>query len=242
MSITLSKAPITEAALEVLFEFSSASSTRSFQEYELIVSNKYPKKQSIFQITGNVAQKEHKSVFARKEVGRQLKSADNNSLLQIRQNGVSFSLLNQTYISWNDFKPKALEEVANYISYTSPIACQRYSLRFINSINIPRNSEISDYLKVYPNLGPIKKPVSQYLMRSEIIDESIGAICVLTELLPLNNTESLNIFLDIDVIINVSPPRLLTLDELSLGFDNLRSFKNEIFFESITEKALQNYL
>ncbi len=116
-------------------------------------------------------------------------------------------------------------------------------MRFINEISIPYDRQLTDFLKVLPSLGDIKTPISNFILKTELYDEEIKATAILTELLSRHSEPEIKVYLDIDVRINdFDQPEVWDMDSLIRIFNNLRQFKNQIFFSSLTEEALNRYI
>lgn len=215
------------------------------QEYGQMISTEFPKRENLVQITGNIQGGDTQSSSVHQAlIGYQFKSSDNNVAMQARLNGFSYSFLNETYTVFENFKPKAIDAVTRFMEFTRPISVLRCSLRFINQIKIPIDQNILDYVPIAPNLSIIPKRVGKYLLRSEFYDPETTSIGVLTHLMePDPKLTFRSIYLDIDVILHSKDYDSGTeMGLIDSKFDKLREFKNDIFFSSLSEKAIKMYV
>jgi uncharacterized protein (TIGR04255 family) len=97
--------------------------------------------------------------------------------------------------------------------------------------------DFKEYILTTPEISPaLPQGLKTFFMRLEIPHESYQAVAIITETMEApSSTLRLPVILDIDVIreTTVSP----SSSEIWQVFEQLRDFKNEIFFNSITEKA-----
>lgn len=207
--------------------------------YGGMISDKFPIKESIVTISGNIQNDDTR--ISRSTIGAVYYSDDKKKSIQTRVNGFAFAQVNESYTSWEHFQPIAFKELQAFIDYVQPLSINRFSLRFINEIKIPTTDDLNDYIKVLPNVENINLPIRQFVARVELDKPEIGAIAIVSQLLSPPFDPSINVFLDIDVIINNDPPLEINLPYLSERFESLRQLKNEIFFSSLTEKVIDSY-
>lgn len=236
---TLSKPPIKEAILEVLLSFPEDFDSNFLSDYGKIIENEFPFVEPITKISGSFGS-EKKSIVTEEKIGNIYFTKDRNTSLQVRLDGFSFSVINQTYSSWEKFSPEAFRQFFDFISYSQPSKYSRISLRFINEIKIPSGESLEKYLKFLPALGNLKLPFQNIISRIELFNEEINSIAILSEVISPPFEPTINIFFDIDVITKIES---LTFDKIKLSneFEQLRQFKNNIFSSSLTELALEMY-
>ena len=238
-SRTLAHPPIKEAVLEVLFNFSTSPTLKLINEYGKSLADKYPLKDNLVTINANITNENTK--VSRNEHGIVFHSQDRRTSIQIRTNGFAFAQTNESYKSWEEFKPLAFKELRSFMEFMVPETVNRFSLRFINEIKIPPSDDLKLYFTYLPNIDAINLPIRQLVSRVELEESTIGAIGIVSQLFSPPFNPDVNVYLDIDVIINNIPPLNVDMEYLSEKFDALRKFKNYIFFSSLTEKAISNY-
>ncbi len=96
--------------------------------------------------------------------------------------------------------------------------------------------DFKDYVRTIPEIAPsLPQGLQNFLMRLEIPDTGSGSLAIVTQTMAPPKGDTLSLIFDIDVI------REEAFDpgspDLRVAFDQLREFKNRIFFFSITEKA-----
>jgi len=105
-------------------------------------------------------------------------------------------------------------------------------------LKLPLNTELKEYLTAPPTIPEgLNQELSSFLTRVEIRDPIIGAHGILTQALEGVHENYAPIVLDIDVFISrqFEPQG----QEFWNCLDQLRGFKNSVFFESITEKTTE---
>lgn len=162
---------------------------------------------------------------------------DEKQIVQVRMDGFTFNRL-KPYGDWEAMRAEANKLWRIYLKAVSPISITRVALRYINRLEFKLPiSDFSDYLTAPPTV-PEKLPqgVISFLTRVVIHEPEIGAAGVITQTLePVGDKETVPIILDIDVFKEGSA---IDPDDVWKMLDELREFKNRIFFESITERIV----
>jgi uncharacterized protein (TIGR04255 family) len=228
----LKQAPIKDAIFEVLLDFPKKVDTAFLESFENFIREKFPNPSPIVQLTGSLTAGD--STISKEFIGRSYFSTDKNSSIQIRKNGFAFLISNQTYKNWQDFKDQAFYYFLQFYDYTNPEKITRYSLRYVNQIKIKSDEIVKDFVKVFPSMGDYDYPVTDLFLRMELANKDLNAIGIITEIIQPPNQNEINIFFDIDVIRNIAE---IKIEDLDSGFDELRVFKNQLFFDSLTDKA-----
>jgi uncharacterized protein (TIGR04255 family) len=236
---TLAKPPIREAVLEVLFNYPPTVNLKLLAAYGNMISTKYPIREDIISISGNMNLNEEQGGISRARIGYIFYSSDKKMFVQARLNGFSFALSNKSYTNWGAFKPLAFSELRTFVEFINPTTISRFSLRFINEIQIPSDQDFKQFVNLYSNVDIFGLSIRNYISKVELDNFEIGAIAVVSQLLSPPFDPTINMFLDIDVIMNVSGP--VSLEFLSNEFDKLRNFKNRIFFSTLTDRAINSY-
>ena len=142
------------------------------------------------------------------------------------------------YNSWKDFSEEAFELWDLYRKQTRPTKITRLALRYINNIEIPLPiTNFKSYFKTIPEVAPeLPQGFMGFLMRLIIPNEDIGATGVITETIgPPTPSGKLPFILDIDVSKQSEYEK--NIDIIPEEMEKLRTYKNDIFFGSITEET-----
>ncbi len=237
----LQRAPITEALIDIRIKKKNGFNVEIFQDFNKGLEERYPKKIIRRKQENKIKFKKGEQPIASVEdtiEGYSFVSTDGKQTCQTRLDGFTFNRINP-YDRWETLRDEAIELWKIYKELTSPEII-RVALRYINKINIPIEPTIiikfEDYLTTSPII-PEKLPqgVSSFLSRVVIHDPAIDAAAIVTQVYQgLMDPKFITIILDIDVM---RQKEKLSEEEAWSTLEKLRIFKNNIFFESITEKA-----
>ena len=236
---TLTKAPITEAVLDIRVKVREDVQLDHFNALYEKVSGQYPDKKERHKWEGKLEFKKGASPLstaAEAIDGYMYYSADQTQILQARMDGFTFSRL-KPYETWEGFRDEAYKLWQLYKDIVSP-EITRVALRYINKLEIPLPmSDFSDYLTSAPVVPDgLPQGVSSYLTRLVIHEPEIDASAIITQALEqIVNPKILPLILDIDVFRQKSEG--IKEDDAWSILEQLRHFKNEIFFKSITKKS-----
>jgi len=125
-----------------------------------------------------------------------------------------------------------------YMKIVQPKRVKRIALRYINRIEIPLPiRDFKDYILTIPEIAPpLPQALVHFFMQLMIPNPEIEATAVINEVMEqATEQQTLPIIFDVDVfkIVNYTD----NYDALWKEFEQLRIFKNEIFFKSMTDKA-----
>jgi uncharacterized protein (TIGR04255 family) len=239
----LTNAPITEALIDICVKpSSSVQDALQLDELCTRLKDTYPDKK---------LQQQFKIEFfpgppplERKEtrfVGYRLTSSNGLQVIQASPDKITFSRL-RPYQTWEQLREEAQRIWTVYAEIVKPELITRIATRFINSIEIPLPiRDFSDYLTAAPSI-PEKLPqgISSFYTRVVLPDPTTGAMAIVTHALESVVTPKVvPIIVDIDVFIERT---FENYEKVWTTIDMLRDIKNLIFFESLTEKALEPYL
>ncbi len=100
--------------------------------------------------------------------------------------------------------------------------------------------DFGEYLEAQPKIpDPLPQKLSQFLTRVGMVDDEAGLSAIVTHVFEgIVKPAELTIILDIDASKHVAL-RQEQDHEIWEIFDQLHAFKNMIFFESLTEKAVR---
>ena len=240
---TLTKAPITEALLDIRVKLSPDFDLKVIDSIYQEIQEFYPKRQE-----QRLSQVHFEFKLGTESIGSKSKingyrylSDDDKKILQARLDGFTFNRLSP-YTTWEDLRQEAYRLWLLYKKITSPIIT-RVALRYINNLRIPvPMKEFGEYLKAPPTVPEaLPQGVTSFLTRINIYDPELNGNAIITQALEPTGSEqtSFPVILDIDVF-RIQSKGIGEKEAWDL-LDKLRHFKNKIFFESITDKLLEVY-
>jgi uncharacterized protein (TIGR04255 family) len=171
-----------------------------------------------------------------KPMGYLCQTEDQRKIVQFRVNGFSYHWL-KPYDTWENFRDAARGLWTSYVDTAKPMAVIRVSLRYINSLELPfPMSDFGTYLTMPPRLpAELPQGVSRFLTRVSI--DRNGAAAVITQAFEgLTGTSNVKVLLDIATSKQAS---FMKEEEIWSALEDLHTFKNEIFFNSVTEEAVR---
>jgi uncharacterized protein (TIGR04255 family) len=235
----LEHAPIKEALIDI-----RAVATTSYEDIGLAhqqFAEQYPKVENIqkSEIGWKINPQEQTSSVEQqnKNVGYKFTSQDEKYIAQFRTDGFTFSRL-EPYETWEAMRDEAKRLWQIYLEVAKPEAITRVAVRYINALRIPLPlNDFKEYLTAPPEVPEgLPQGVSGFLSRIGLKEPTIHADCIFTQALEEGNQEEITVVLDIDAFM------LSTFDANELHFwekiEQLRNFKNQVFFKSITDKTI----
>jgi uncharacterized protein (TIGR04255 family) len=164
-------------------------------------------------------------------------SADEDRVVQARRDGFTFSKL-WPYKDWPALRDEAAELWPKYVDAAQPERVTRLAVRYLNRIVLPEGPvDLADWFRTRPEFSHMETPVSEFLVRV-VIEHPSGEARAVVQLaaLPKEDGETgTPILLDIDASCACEHDPIDP--EIWKKLDDLRGFKNAIFFGSITDKT-----
>jgi uncharacterized protein (TIGR04255 family) len=238
----LAKAPIREALLDVRVELPAEFSATVFKGLKEVVGLSYPKmtEAAKHQATLQLGPS-GKLLSESTELGLhavRFSAADDKTVVQFRTDGFTLNRL-RPYTEWESIFPEAMRLWAIYAAAASPASVTKVGLRYINEFLVPGTVQsLARYLTGVPGT-PLGAPgrVKGFLSRVGTEDEETRLSSVVTYSVSehVDGSQAQVVF-DIEVFCSA----VSGTDSGSLipVFTRLRSSKNAIFFESLTEATL----
>jgi uncharacterized protein (TIGR04255 family) len=233
-----SKAPITEAILDIQVEAAEGLTLVSLAGCQHPVLAEYPTKREL------------KAAFARFEMGPQWAasatsqelgfayiSADGKQLFQVRMDGFTANRL-APYSKWETFSQEARRLWNIYREAAKPARITRIALRYINRIDIPTSPiELKDYFNTSPEVAEgLPQPMAGFFMQVLLSLEDVkSSVSIVETIVEPAQPGSVSVVLDLDFSRTVEIPG--TEEELWNLFEVLREKKNAVFNTCITEKT-----
>lgn len=166
---------------------------------------------------------------------------DRKRLAQFRRDGFTLNQL-APYLGADALIPEALRLWELYRNTSQPTSVTRVALRYINSLRLPlRTSEsFSRFMTAAPEMPPsTPQGISGFLTR--VVAHEDSNIVIVTQKLDPRAEDGLAPYtLDIDAHRTGELPA--DSEELLGIFERLRELKNRIFFEFLTDEAVELYL
>lgn len=179
--------------------------------------------------------------------GYRLLNSENKKVINANINNFSFNQL-EPYSNWDLFFSEAYYLWEKYAEFTNVNKISQLSLRYFNRILIPFNEKdslaLEDYIQIFPQLPEkLSMSISKYVMQVSLFSEQYSpsqsvvrqaASEIVTD---EKNQDFIPIIFDIMVYQDVNLDFKDTDTVREIFSSNLRQFKNEIFYQSITEKS-----
>jgi uncharacterized protein (TIGR04255 family) len=168
------------------------------------------------------------------------RSADGACAIQVRVDGFTYSKL-PPYSAWPDVRRQAFELWTLYLEAAQPDAVVRVAVRYINRIVPPAGwASAADWITITPGaprVPGLAAEAQDFVMRTVLphpVEAYKGTVTVATVVNPsVDNRRGLLLDIDVAKDVELAPGATAIWDVL----DNLRDFKNDIFFGVITEKT-----
>ncbi len=240
------KAPITEALVDIRVMNPDELDLQVLKEFVAPFATRFPTSRLQTQFESHVlvqGGEEGPSVGIQHGIrGFSFFSPEEDRVVQARRDGFTFSKLHP-YESWGDLTAEAQQLWQHYQKVVAPQAVTRLAVRYINLINLPAEQvQLHEWFNLHPRtpveLGPMEEFLQRVVWRHP---ENAAYRAIATLATQPADAAGPSILLDIDVFCNIEAPEALTEDDIWNILDDLRDFKNDVFFGTITtttEKAL----
>jgi len=243
--LKLAKAPIVEAVLDIDCDMLPGQQFATLeQSLRTAFIKEYPKFRAALiqtqQIETKADQPPQMSVHHAVQAFQFLQD-DEKQITQVRTQGFSFNRL-APYTGFNDYLPQIERAWRLFIAKTSPIQTRGIRLRYINRILLPLESsggvELDSYFKIGPRLPDEKRfTLLGFLDQQSAVEPETGNLInmVLTGQ-PIEQDKAPIIFdITVESSIKTEPDNWACI---LAKIESLRSLKNHIFVNTLTEKCL----
>jgi uncharacterized protein (TIGR04255 family) len=237
----LKNAPIREALVDIAVKVDEHINLAALKSLSERISSEYPKTDELVEASFQVEfKKADPPTFAKKGLGFACQNAEGNRIVQFRFNGFTYNWL-KPYSTWEDLRSAAQRYWQMYVDAVRPISVTRLALRYINNVALPLPfDDFGEYLPSQPHVPPeLPQELGHFLTRVGLQDNETEINAVVTQVFEgvVKDTE-VPIILDIDTSKSVNLKHEED-DVIWRTFEQLRTFKNRIFFASLTEKAVR---
>lgn len=241
----LRNAPIVEALVDFRVPPNPDVNEASFQDLRAALAPNFPKdeakKRRDAQIRVGANGQLETNVTELGFHGLFLTSADQRTVIQFRPDGFTFSRL-KPYTSWPEIREQAFAYWGMYVDAARPQTLVRVALRYINRMVIPmtHGADFDSYLAAAPVVPPALPQLVGYFLTTIVLHEPKQQLQAnVTQSLEQSTGETMQVLFDIDAYRQHDFP--VTGDNVRDVFEALHAFKNAIFFESLTEAALEAF-
>ena len=226
--------PITEAILDIRAELPPNIKLEDLAAFQNSIRERFPEKKE--RRSGSLQFSRDVSVTPPKPDGYLFESRAGKKVVQSRLDGFTFNKL-RPYENWGAFCEEGHELWDLYSKTAQPTKVIRIALRYINRIEIPLPFEgFEEYILTFPQVAPkFPRAIAQFFMQLIIPNAEIGANAVIALASEKPSGQKLSLIFDIDV--NRDSVYADNQEKIWSDFEKLHRFKNEIFFNSITDKA-----
>jgi uncharacterized protein (TIGR04255 family) len=228
--------PITEAVIEIRFE--QPLPRPEVDKLQQRFRSEYAFSEDFVAYEVRVNPAARRADFEEQSSGYKLSSADRADVLLVTSAHVTCSRL-APYVGWDRFRARAEDHWRTWKRVTGYRKISRIGVRFINRIDIPaaggEEVKISDYLRVHPEAPAVKRMVSYAMQMAGPLEEDDCRFVINSSLVPPPLVDHASVILDIDVSRAGDPPQ--KDDEIWALIDRIRVHKNQVFEESVTDKA-----
>lgn len=173
------------------------------------------------------------------EVGISYRSADGLYVVQSRRDGISLSRL-KPYTDWDPMFEEMWRAWLAYREILRPDRVTRVSTRFINRIDSPAGQDLDEYFLVGPRLPEGAPPfLTNFSSAVGIPFREQKSNAVLRLGMPTAGESTVvAVILDLDILHDCD---FAPGDDVALrgAINALRPLKNQLFFGSLTEKAME---
>jgi uncharacterized protein (TIGR04255 family) len=236
----LKNAPIREAIIDI--KVSPPISVESLEPVFQSLKETFPQQEVMLQSTFGFEIGPKVTRTSRVEgavQGRRLTSKDAKHIVQFRTDGFTFSRL-PPYETWEKLRSHAEPLWRAYQQESKAEKISRAAVRYINVMNLPMPiTDFKEYLCAPPSLpASLPQELGGFFSRVIVMNRDIDAAAFVTQALESSLDNKVQLILDVDVF--KEPKNDLWDASDSKAWDKLeqmRNFKNRIFFESITEKT-----
>lgn len=240
----LKKAPLTEAIIDIRVELPATFSVDSFGRAKDRLSARYPVVQRRERVEGHFRIQDGKpeqSLTRQIVDGYIFITEDKLTVAQFTLDGLTVSRL-KPYLSWDKLIEALRELWAVYVEVAQPLRVTRLAARYINQIEIALPlPDLGAVLRVPPQTPPeVEASISGFFSRLKMRSAKWAADAIVTQAVePMGDQPTTSVLLDIDafVAMSVAP----TDPEIFTVLNRLDGFKNEIFFNSVSDEVIRRY-
>jgi uncharacterized protein (TIGR04255 family) len=236
-------APITEAVVEFRVTARPTLTLDELNGLKIGEEEDYPQVRPRFDFQGEFELTDVgvNTSTKRTQTGYVFSRADGTQIFQARLDGFSFSQL-PPYHGWESFADEALRVWHRYLSVAQPLSVDRIGARYINRIDILKDSiEIKDYLKIWPEIPPEmpQRFLGFFLQVGVPLPQFEAAVTINSTIVAPPDQVGTALLLDLDTyrVVQLDPRADDFDDKVANQLASLRRAKNFAFESCITDET-----
>ncbi len=241
---TLQRAPISEAIIDIKVDLPPDVNLAQLRLFHFGIEKRFPQIEERVQVSAVLKLDKQSGAEMNSDGpvsdGWIMRSADGGIVAQARLDGFTVSKL-PPYITWNSLRDQAKELWQRYVNIARPIKVTRLAARYVNKLALRSGADFKEAILTIPEIAPgIPQGLPEYFMRL-VIPHHSGSIAIVTEAsLPPSEAEVPEMLFDIDAFRFTNIPMSEESTIWSI-LEELRVYKNVIFFNSLTPTQLEKY-
>jgi uncharacterized protein (TIGR04255 family) len=238
----LKNAPIKEAVIDFRAKVSPEFDVKKFLVLKDELREKFPKFEERLLFKGGIKFKHGKPEQPITEYqgihGYFFKTQDEKKVVQFRIDGFTFSKL-KPYTNWEEVFREARELWEVYLKLAKPESIPRLAVRYINHIEISLPIvDLSKYFTKPPEVpDDINSVIHGFLSKLVVYNQSLKISANIIQALEKSARSDNTIIIILDIDAFKVGDFISKHDEILITFKDLHNFKNQIFFNSITEET-----
>lgn len=237
----LSKAPISEALLDLRVELPADIPLSTIAAFAESVRGEFPQERTLeehrFQIHPVVGGGDTQPVVS-SAFGKIFWTHERDRAVQARLNGFAFNWI-KSYENWEALRKQAQPIWASYVRVMRPSRVIRCALRYINRINVEPAVDLANYFRTLPLMSKELPQTLQSFFLRTVVPFGDNHKAILTQ--ATQEDDRRTIIFDIDA----HTENELSLDPNSeqvwVELEALREIKNKAFFGSLTRETWEAY-
>jgi uncharacterized protein (TIGR04255 family) len=241
----LASAPIVEAVIHLQArastEWESSELQRRLKELLPDYPHHEPQHQVELAFETDFAEASKPSVTRHRQTwyGTRVRSATEPYIAQFNRDGLVFSRL-PPYEDWDRFSAEAIRLWRVFAEIAAPLEIQRLGVRFINRISSAGFQNLGDYLKEPPTFASNLELNGFFYQSGFLVPRHSLGINLIKTMQPASGQSApVGLIVDIDVFTT----RSLSCDDCALidSLSEMRWFKNMVFFDLLTQGAIDSF-
>jgi uncharacterized protein (TIGR04255 family) len=237
----LENPPVILAVMEIKFQMPPEFDVNTIKRNDAAVRKELPDRQD--NIAGNINLPKPSlgistAQVSSQHVGYSYASQDKSYKLGATKDQINF-IIEGKYPGWEVFKSTGLRLINSFSHYISDVVINRFSIRFINKLNIKEITTVNEYFNtaISAKEGTIVHPIDSYFFRYTMRIPDSPIHVNVNQSLEEKGINGFDFVFDIDVLCqNTAKYRNL---DLTKGMEDIRDIKNQVFFSNLTEKTLK---
>jgi uncharacterized protein (TIGR04255 family) len=237
----LANAPIREALIDIAVKLPKDANLALLRTLRDRVAADYPQNSELghAELELVLSDERNRITQTKTALGYRCQTKDGNKIVQFRLNGFTYNWL-RPYQTWEDLRDTAQGLWRAYQEVTKPVSVTRVALRYINNVEIPLPfKDFREYLATPPNIpAELPQKVTRFLSRVSIVQETSAFSAIITQAFEgiVGGAKNVTVILDIDTSKRAD---FANDEEIRQALEGLHIFKNDIFFNSLTEEAVR---